>query len=59
VRQPNWDFQGQRLTRKSGDWESINIGSKFNGQIDPVYPAIPPRLLTKQHLLKTEHRRHS
>jgi hypothetical protein len=29
------------LTRKSGDWESINIGSKFNGQTDPGLPGNP------------------
>src|SRR5260370_35400365 len=39
VRQPNWGFQDQRLTRKSGDWESTNIGSKFNVRTDPSLPA--------------------
>ena len=31
VRQPDWGFQDQPLTRKSSDWESTNIGSRFNG----------------------------
>jgi hypothetical protein len=41
VRQPNWGFQDQRLTRKSGDWESTNIGSKFISRTDPYLPGNP------------------
>jgi hypothetical protein len=43
------------LMQKSGDWESTNIGSKFVSRTDPCLPGNPIALLTKQHLLKTEH----
>jgi hypothetical protein len=34
VRQPNWGFQDQPLTRKSSDWESTNIGLRSDGPAD-------------------------
>ena len=50
IPRPTLDAKIRRL-------ESTNIGSKFNGRTDPGLPGNPPRLLTKQLLLKNEHRR--
>jgi len=41
VRQPNCGSQDQRLTQKSGDWESTNIGLKFTSRTNPSLTGNP------------------